>query len=396
VFAAVTHHGRTGVDAEAAPTSVTVTVVFPCLDEAESVGACVTEALAALDAVQGGGEVLVVDNGSSDGSAELALAAGARVIYEPERGYGSALRAGIAAATGAIVVMADADLTYPLERIPDLVAPVAAGEADMVLGARLVGANPETMPFLHRYLGTPTITWLTARACGRRVVNDSQSGFRAFNRDRVQALDLRGSGMEFATEMLIRASRAGVRIEEVDTGYRPRVGESKLDTWSDGWRHLQLLLMLAPDLLLITPGALLVTLGVLMLVTSYINPDGIEVGSLLWQPVFFSGIALVLGVQALLAGVLIAHSSSVTSPGVERRFRFVAHPLFRRRCFAAGAGMLILGLALNGLLFLRWLNEDAQGPSDLPLSSLSQSLIIVGGTLASFSVVSHFRLRGET
>jgi hypothetical protein len=185
-----------------------------------------------------------------------------------------------------------------------------------------------------------------------------------------------------------------MRIEEVDTGYRTRVGESKLDTWSDGWRHLQLLLMLAPDLLLIMPGALLVTLGVLMLVTSYIDPDGIEIGSLLWQPVFFSGIALVLGIQALLAGVLIAHSSSVTSPGVERRFRFVAHPLFRRRCFAAGAAMLILGLALNGLLFLRWVNEDAEGASDLALSSLSQSLIIVGGTLASFSVVSHFRLRG--
>lgn len=370
--------------------------MLPCLDEAASVGACVTEALEALSRTPGGGEVIVVDNGSTDGSPELAEAAGARVVHEHQRGYGSALRAGFAAAAGSVVVMADADLTYPLDRIPDLVAPVLAGDADLVLGGRLSGANRETMPFLHRHLGTPVITLLTARACGRRVVNDSQSGFRAFHRRRMEELNLSGSGMELATEMLIRSARAGLRIQEIDTGYRPRVGDSKLDTWSDGWRHLMLLLILAPDLLLIAPGAGLAALGLVMLAVSFISPDGIEIGSLVWQPVFFSGIALILGVQALLAGVVIAHNSSVSKPSVQRRYDFLGHPAFRRRCFVAGAAMVAAGLGINVVVLLEWLGESSRDATDLPLASLAQSLIIVGATLSSFSVVSHFVLLGRS
>ena len=232
---------------------------------------------------------------------------------ESRRGYGSALRAGFASARYEIIVMADADQTYPLDKIDDLVAPVARDEADLVLGCRLDAATWHTMPWLHRYVGTPTITFLTARACGQRLVSDSQSGFRAFRRDKLDAMGLQGTGMELASEMLIRSSRVGLRISEVHTGYRPRVGESKLDTWGDGWRHLQLILMLAPELLLIGPGASLAVLGLVMLLLAFVRPAGVEVGSLRWQPVFFSGIALVLGVQALLAGVVLAHNSSITT-----------------------------------------------------------------------------------
>jgi hypothetical protein len=374
--------------------AVSVSVVLPCLNEAESVGPCVEEALGALRGVVRTSEVVVVDNGSTDGSAQRATDAGARVVREARPGYGSALRAGFAAARGDVVVMADADSTYPLDRIPDLVRPIAEGEADLVLGARLRGANSETMPFLHRYLGTPVISWLTARACGRRVVSDSQSGFRAFRRDEVAALGLRGSGMELATEMLIRSARSGLRIQEVDTGYRPRVGESKLDTWADGWRHLMLVLMLAPDLLLIGPGLILSIIGLAMIVLTFISPEGIEVGSLQWQPVFFSGIALILGVQALLAGVILAHESSVTSPGVERRFSFVGHPRFRRRCFTAGAAMVAAGLVIHLAMFFLWVGGEPFGASHgLGLASLAQSLIVVGGTLVTLSIVAHFRLR---
>jgi glycosyltransferase involved in cell wall biosynthesis len=378
---------------EALP-AVSVSVVLPCLNEAESVGPCVEEALRSLRELTGTGEVVVVDNGSSDGSAERAIEAGARVIHESRPGYGSALRAGFATARGDVVVMADADSTYPLDRIPDLVRPVVDGEADMVLGARLGDANSETMPFLHRYVGTPVITWLTARACGRRVVSDSQSGFRAFRRDKIAALGLRGSGMELATEMLIRSARSGLRIQEIDTGYRPRIGESKLDTWSDGWRHLMLVLMLAPDLLLIGPGLALSIIGVVMVGLSFISPEGIEVGSLQWQPVFFSGIALILGVQAMLAGVVLAHESSVTSSGIERRFGFVGHPRFRRRTFAVGAAMAVIGLGINIAMLVLWVGGEEFGANHgLGLASLAQSLIVVGGTLVTFSIVAHFRLR---
>ena len=264
----------------------------------------------------------------------------------------------------------------------------------MVIGSRLSDANGETMPFLHRYVGTPVITWLTARACGRRVVRDSQSGFRAFRRDAVMGLGLRGSGMELATEMLIRSARAGLRIREIDTGYRARVGRSKLDTWADGWRHLMLVLMLAPDLLLIGPGAVLTMLGAAMLALTFISPDGVEVGSLRWQPVFFSGIALIVGVQAMLAGVVLAHDSSVTSMNVARRFRFVGHRKFRRRCFAVGLSMVAAGVVINVVLIALWISGEPSGTTrGLGPTSLAQSLVVVGATLTTFSVVAHLRLR---
>jgi hypothetical protein len=372
-------------------TSMGVSVVLPCLDEAESVGACTEEALDALAAAGLPGEVVVVDNGSTDGSAEIAAAAGARVVYEARPGYGSALRAGFDAAAYEIVVMADADLTYPLDKIGQLVRPVLEGDADLVLGSRLDDATRHTMPFLHRYVGTPAITWLTARACGGRVVSDSQSGYRAFRRDQLPAMNLRGTGMELATEMLIRSSRAGLRIAEVHTGYRPRVGESKLDTWGDGWRHLQLILMLAPDVLLIGPGAVLTVLGLVMLLLAFLRPEGVEVGSLRWQPVFFSGIALVLGVQALLAGVVLAHNSSLASGRTARRYAFVGKPTFPKRCVYTGGAGVAAGLLINVLLFAGWLQGDESPPvRGFGLASLAQSLIIVGGTLVSFGLVTYF------
>jgi hypothetical protein len=368
---------------------VDVSVVLPCLNEAGSVGQCVTAAQAAMTDAGIRGEVVVVDNGSTDGSPELAADAGARLVHESQRGYGSALRAGFAAARGSIVVMADADLTYDFAKVPDLVAPVAAGDADMVLGSRLGGATRQTMPFLHRFVGTPAITFLTARACGRRVVKDSQSGFRAFRRDAVAALDLQSTGMELATEMLIRAARGGLRIAEIETGYGPRVGESKLSTFADGWRHLQLILLMAPDLLLVGPGLVLLALGAVLLGETFLYPGGVDVGSLRWQPVFFSGIALVTGLQATLAGAVLAHHSSVVAPGVKRRFAFVGSRTLPNRSLALGIGLAAVGLALNVVLLVRWLggNPSPSGEGH-GLAAVSQSLIILGGTLISFGAVS--------
>lgn len=388
-----------GADRRTGPGAASVSVVLPCLDEAASVGKCVHRARRALDSAGLAGEVIVVDNGSTDGSDRIAVEAGARVLCEERRGYGSALLAGFAAARGEIVVMADADLTYDLAKIHLLLAPILDGTADLVIGSRLSSATGATMPWLHRYVGTPAITFLTARACGGRVVRDSQSGFRAFRRDAVVALGLQGEGMELATEMLIRATRAGLRIVEVDSGYGERVGESKLSTFSDGWRHLQLILLLAPDLLLVGPGAGLVALGLLALGGSFAYPHGVEVGSLRWQPVFFAGIGLVLGVQALLAGAVLAHYSPVAKPVARRRFAFIGRSELPNRCLGAGVLMGVVGLGLNFVLFARWLGGDAtpsvRGHS---LASLSQALIILGATIASFGVISRFlaRARGET
>lgn len=370
-----------------------VSVVLPCLDEAESVGLCVKEALETLADTGLEGEVVVVDNGSSDGSPDVAAAAGARVVVERRRGYGSALRAGFAAARGDVIVMADADFTYDFRKIPDLVAPVLRDEADLVVGGRLDAATRRTMPLLHRMVGTPALTFLVARACGRRVVNDSQSGFRAFRRDQLSALDLHSTGMELASEMLIRAARGGLRVTEVPAGYRERIGESKLSTLSDGWRHLQLILALAPDLLLVGPGAVALTVGVLTALLGFLRPSGVELGSLRWQPVFFSGIAIVLGVQALLAGAVLAYRSSLARGAVHQRFTFVGNPAFPGRCLALGALAILGGFALDFVLFIGWVGGDPAPPNKgLEVASLAQSLLIVGGTLASFGIVGRYLL----
>ncbi len=366
-----------------------ISVVLPCLDEVGSVGACVAEAYAAMVGAGLRGEVVVVDNGSTDGSDEVAVAAGARLVYEPRAGYGSALAAGIEASRGEDVVMADCDCSYDLGSIPALVGPVLDGTADLVLGSRLTTLAKGSMPLAHRLVGTPAITFLIGRAAGGRpTAKDSQSGFRAFRRDDFARLRMQSSGMEFASEMLIRAGHAGWRVQEVPTRYRPRVGKSKLKTLSDGWRHLLLILSLAPDLLLVGPGAALLVLGVALTILSLLSPGGISLGSLQWQPVFFSTIALVLGTQALLAGTVLAYRLSVISGRVCTRFAFAGGNRFSFRCVVAGATSVVAGLCIDLALFVVWASDGPAPSRGLALAALAQSLLIVGGSLATFALVS--------
>jgi glycosyltransferase involved in cell wall biosynthesis len=211
--------------------SQTVAVVLPCLNERDAVGLCVRQARDALAAGGLDGEVIVVDNRSTDGSAEVAAAAGARVITEPCRGYGRALRTGFERTDADVVVMADADGTYDLSKLPLLVRPVLDGDADMALATRLDGATRESMPLLHRYLGTPVIAFLTSRACGRKVTGDSQTGYRAFRRDRMLGLGLRSDGMELASEMLIKAARGAYGSATSRAATRPG---SASPSWAPG------------------------------------------------------------------------------------------------------------------------------------------------------------------
>ena len=329
----------------------------------------------------------MVDNGSTDGSGAIAAEHGARVVPEGRAGYGRALRTGIEEARGDVVVMADADMTYPLNRIPDLVAPIEAGEADMVIGERLSDVARGAMPLLHRYLGTPVLSFLVNRAGTNLRVADSQSGFRAFNRLSVLALGLRSDGMEFASEMLIRSSQRQLRVKSIPTGYRPRAGESKLSTLSDGWRHLQLIALLAPHLFLVWPGVSLFGFGAALTALALISPSGIGVGSLSWQPVFFSGIALVLGLQIALAGAVLAHRSSILNEEIQQRYRFVGQPSFSPRCVGIGASAAAVGLAIDVALFLVYLGGSTAHPRSLAMASLAQSLIIGGTTTAVFGIV---------
>jgi len=359
-----------------------ISVVFPCLNEEASVGRCVDEAKGALAQAGLMGEILVVDNQSSDNSVPRAMEHGARVIVEPQPGYGSALRAGIESALGDVVVMADADLTYELTAIPKLLAPILDGSADLVLGERLTEANRSTMPLLHRYVGTPVLSYLVRRASMGVPIRDSQSGFRAFRREQLLTLGLTSTGMEFASEMLIRAGRAGFRVVETPTEYHERVGESKLNTISDGLRHLRQIFLLAPHLMLVSPGALLLAVGLALQASSLISPTGLTLGSLRWQPVFLSGIVLVLGAQTLVAGLVLAQCSRILcgeASGVRARWL--------RLCLPTG---LVIGL-VGALIDLALLLHNILGSSPLgrgeALASLAQSLLIDGISLTGFALL---------
>ncbi len=365
-----------------------VTVILPCLNEEDSVGLVVDEALRTLLSAGIPGEVLVVDNGSDDRSAEVAAAAGARVVREHRRGYGRALRTGISEAEGSIVVMADADWTYDLTQLPRLVEPIRRGDADISIGSRLNEATRQTMPLLHRYVGTPVLSALISQAGGNSNLRDSQSGFRCFRKADMLALALNSDGMEFASEMLIKSSRHNMRVVDVPTGYRKRIGNSKLNTLADGWRHLRIIILLAPELFFLAPGAALFFMGILLSVAAFLPSRGIEIGSLRWQPVFFATIALVLGMQTMLVGLVFAwRRALLAGTRIEHGVGFIRARGFPAACSIVGALLLLAGLALDGVLLANSVRGGSPFSDQLPIASLAQSLLLLGGSIASFGLV---------
>ncbi|HEX5204399.1 MAG TPA: glycosyltransferase family 2 protein, partial [Actinoplanes sp.] len=240
-----------------------VTVLLPCLNEAETLEVCVRKALTSLAELGVEGEVLVSDNGSTDGSQDIARNAGARVVDAPIRGYGGALLNGIEHARGKYIIMADADDSYDLSDLGPFIEGLRAGH-DVVMGNRFRGGiAPGAMPPLHRYLGNPVLSWLGRALIGLKGVKDFHCGIRGFNRDRIRELDLCMPGMEFASELVVRAKLSGYDMIEVPTTLHPdgRSRPPHLRTWRDGWRHLRFLLVLSPRHTLINLGLVLAVLS---------------------------------------------------------------------------------------------------------------------------------------
>lgn len=351
--------------------ALAVSVVLPCLNEEAAVAGVVAAArrgVALAGIPVAAAEILVVDNGSLDAGPARAAAAGARVLHEARPGYGAAIAAGIGAAHGEVVVFADADGSYDLDRLGELLAPLAAG-ADLVIGARLRGAiAPGAMPPLHRYLGTPLLGRLLALAGGASV-GDSQSGFRAARRQTLRDLDLRAPGMEYASEMLLRAGQAGLKVVEVPTAYRPRLGASKLRPLRDGWRHLRLLLFATPRLTLVAPGVGAVLLGFLLCALSLLAPRGVPLpfgGGLRWLPVFVGPMLLMLGAQSVLLGRL-----------ADRRRYGTDCPSAPDRLVAGYGAVALGGVLIDLALLLLWLIERT-GPALLGVAGFAQALIVIG------------------
>jgi glycosyltransferase involved in cell wall biosynthesis len=362
-------------DAGAKPSEIRVSVVIPCLNEASNIQECVRRAHAALAQAGMPGEVVVADNDSEDDSAELARAAGARVVHEPRRGYGSAYLAGFAAARGEFIVMGDADLTYDFNEIPHFVEHLEAG-ADLVIGDRMDNIHPGAMPWLHRYVGNPVLTGIL-NLFFRTGVSDAHCGMRGIRRSVLATLDLRTTGMEFASEMVIRASKEHLDIREFPIEYHPRGGESKLSSFRDGWRHLRFLLVHSPTYLFILPGALLAMLGTLIAVISVVQ---VQIFGRQWDLHTTVGGALlmIVGTQVLALG-LCAHAYGTYFMNEKDPWFDRMRALFRlEHGLLLGGVITLLGFAAGAVIVGIWINRGFGALSEERLAVFAATLVVVG------------------
>jgi glycosyltransferase involved in cell wall biosynthesis len=355
----------------------TLTVLLPCLNEAETLLVCIQKAHASINDLRISGEVLVADNGSTDGSQAIAIAAGAKVLNVPTRGYGAALISGINHSDSKYIVMGDADDSYALDNLGPFLAELEKG-FDLVMGNRFKGGiSPGAMPWLHKYLGNPILSWL-GKVLFKVPISDFHCGLRAFNAEKIQALNLKSIGMEFASEMVVKASLNGLRIAEVPTTLKPdgRSRAPHLRTWRDGWRHLVFLLAASPRYLFFYPGFSLLLLGSAGLLLTISGP--IELYNYyLDSGTYLISIGLILvGIQTILMGILARIFSS--NFGILPKTNIVSR---FQRYFKLERGIILgLSLILVALFGFIFLFSDWNGAGFENLTP-SESLRISGGIM---------------
>jgi glycosyltransferase involved in cell wall biosynthesis len=362
---------------EAASPTFRVSIVIPCLDEAETIAECVARARAVLAESGLAGEVIVVDNGSTDGSGELARAAGARVVEEPRRGYGSAYLAGLAVARGDYIVMLDADLTYDLGEIPRFVQELEDG-AQLVVGNRMQNIKPGAMPWLSR-LGNPLLSGFL-NVLHRTGVRDVHCGMRALRRDVLPVLNLRTVGMEFASEMVIRATREHLDVREVPIALHPRVGDSKLSPFRDGWRHLRVILVYNPTFLFLLPGAVMFAAGSLITLLVFVQVP-IFGRNLYVHSLIMGSLLIILGVQAIGLGLSARAFGVYFISEQDRLFQALRARLRLEHGLALALIVGVAGLALVGLVIARWVAHGFGTLREVRLAILAATVITVGAQI---------------
>jgi glycosyltransferase involved in cell wall biosynthesis len=371
--------------------SVELTILMPCLNEEETLADCIDEAHGFLARANIDGEVLISDNGSTDGSIRIAEQHKARVVQVPVKGYGAALMHGIRAARGRYVIMGDSDGSYDFSRLEPYVDRLRAGN-DLVMGNRFLGSIEHgAMPFLHRYLGNPVLSFL-GRLFFKIPVGDFHCGLRGFKRDRLLALGLRARGMEFASEMVVRAALSGLVIAEVPTTLSPdgRSRRPHLRTWRDGWRHLKFLLMLSPRWLFLYPGVLLFCVGLVAKAAILVGPVALGRVVLDIHTMLFAGGAMIIGLQMIIFSVFVktaAATHGVLPSG--SNFRRFASRFSLEKGIVLGAVIALCGFILAAYSLWIWVSTgfSALEPRDvmrIAIPSLTLSVIGIELILSSF------------
>ncbi len=369
---------------------IEVSIVVPCLNEENSIGFVVEKAWQAIETMGVPGEVIVADNGSSDRSAAIARSLGARVVEIPEKGYGNALRGGIQAARGRYILIGDADGSYDFLEAPRLLAPLQEGY-DIVIGSRFRGTIlPGAMRWSSR-IGNPLVTALL-NLLFRSRISDSQSGMRAFTREAWNRLRLQSTGMEFASEMLIQARRAGLRMAEVPITFHPdrRGRPSHLHPLRDGWRHLKLMLTYSPTVLFLAPGGLMLLLGLLLM--------GVQLLAPMDQPLWLGPVRMdfhwaILGSLMVLSGYTLIQAHFLAKIySVTHRFQEQDRVLevgFRlltaERVLLVSLAVILIGLGMDGWVFYDWIAHGYGA-----LVSGHTRLMIFGSTLVALGIQTFF------
>ncbi len=364
--------------------NILVSVIMPCLNEEETLGTCIQKAQNTLKELGIQGEVVVADNGSTDASVAIAERLGARVVHQPLRGYGAAYLAGIAAAEGQYIVMGDSDDTYDFTDLERFITPLRDG-CDFVIGNRLKGEIlPGAMPKLHRYLGNPVLTGIL-NVLFRSGVSDAHCGMRSFTREAYQQMELQTTGMEFASEMVIKAIKTDLKIKEIPITYYPRKGESKLNSFRDGWRHLRFMLMLSPTYLFLIPGILLLLLG--LMGTVALLPGPLQIGSRAYDihVMVLACLLCLLGYQVLLLG-LSARTLSVTRgfSSSDPLIQFIYRHFTLERGLLLGCVIFGVGFLIDGWIAYGWV-KSGFGELQKVRPALFALLLMVLGTQTVFS-----------
>ncbi len=337
------------------PAPLVVSVVMPCLNEADGVGKCVDKAVRALRRMKVPGEVIVVDNGSADSSAEIAEAAGARVIHERRRGYGAAYLRGFQEARGAYLIMGDSDDSYDFSDLERFVVPLERDGYDMVMGTRLKGTIlPGAMPWTHRWIGNPILSGMLRLFFHTRV-SDSHCGMRSFTRAAYQRLNLHTQGMEFASEIVVNALRENLKIHEVPITYYPREGVSKLSGLRDAWRHVRFMLIYSPSYLFQLPGLLLAAFGAALMLWLARGPQTLLGHQWDYHVLLFGASSLILGYNLVLFDVLaktFSMGANLARPG--RWLTGLSRAFTLERGLLLGALLFLGGLALEVKIVIDW------------------------------------------
>jgi glycosyltransferase involved in cell wall biosynthesis len=354
--------------------SIELSVVIPCLNEAETIESCITKAFNSFTEMGISGEVVVVDNGSTDDSVKIAKNTGARVVTEDSRGYGSALKRGIREARGKYIIMGDADNTYDFSEIKDFVKLLREG-ADLVMGSRLRGkVHPKAMPWLHRRVGTPVLTKVINLFFNVKI-SDVNCGLRGFKKEAVEKLDLRCRGMEFASEMVAKAGQKKLHIKEIPIDYYAAPGSRtpNLRSFSDGWRHLRFMLVFSPKYLFLFPGLALFLFGLVFTVIILLKTIIIFNLPLGLSTAIFANACLLMGMQITLFGIyaiILNSSRGLIEP--DRICAFFRKNFSLERGLILGGSILGLGIAMGLITLILFFKLALNAPNvNMPLTKLA-------------------------